>query len=223
MGDYDAITVAGAPLTAPEKYVLEQVEAGDEALFLFGEYEERELRAAFLEDLLTGQWPEVKVHHRGVRIKGAVITGDLNLDDAEVPYAVALEHSSVLGSAGFQEAHFHKSVLFFKAEFASTINFYRARIEAAFSCQQATFQGAVDFRRADLQGGFSASCARFESKTKADFNGMKVGQSASFREAAFQGPVDFAGADIGGQFAAKRAQFTSREKATARSRLLSTP
>ena len=72
----------------------------------------------------------------------------------------------------------------------------------------------MDFGGADIGEQFIAEEAQFlNEKKKANFNGMKVGQSAFFQKATFKGPVDFLTADIGGQLGAREARFQSREEA----------
>jgi uncharacterized protein YjbI with pentapeptide repeats len=72
------------------------------------------------------------------------------------------------------------------------------------------FSGAANFERANFAGIVSFLDSTFEAD--ANFNGMKVGQSALFDKAVFKGWVDFGSADIAGHFYAIEAQFKDRVK-----------
>src|SRR5262245_21004295 len=50
----------------------------------------RTVRAEKLRDLITGGVSGISVHWRGVRIRGAKITGTLDLETANVPYPLAM-------------------------------------------------------------------------------------------------------------------------------------
>jgi hypothetical protein len=59
----------------------------------------------------------------------------------------------------------------------------------------------------------NAEEAQFLNKErKANFNGLKVGQSAFFGQATFQGPVSFILAEIGGQLNANEAKFLNKKQ-----------
>lgn len=211
MDSYEHLKVDDTPLTNQEKFILEQVEKGRIANLKekFGEEEEkREIRAKFLEELLTGNFDAIKVHRRGGRLSHAVITGSLNLENAEIPYDVSIIDSHFRSNASFRDAFFKQHLVLNRTTFAKNADFHRLMVGKAFFCRDAVFQGAVNFASADIKGQLSADGAKFENKEqKANFNTIKVGQSAFFIETVFQGQVDFGSADIGRQFNAKGAKF----------------
>ena len=204
--------VTGAPRSAPERYVRECVQAGKEAdlILRFGfEVEHRELRAEFVAELLTGGLTGGRLPRRGVRIRGAVITGALDLEDAEVEGPVQIWQSRFQGRVKFREARFGKKFSVWQSEFAGAVDFYGMRVGGGFSCQAASFEGGADLRAAEIKGQLDARGARFTSPEEANFNGMKVGGSAFFGGAEFAGAVNLVKAEIGGQLAAQGAKFTS--------------
>ena len=88
---------SGLKLNEAECYVLEQVEKGKLAHFIiaddfgadfeerFSKKENRELRADFLKQLLTGSFPDLKISDEGVVISNAFINEGLNLKGAIIP------------------------------------------------------------------------------------------------------------------------------------------
>ena len=72
------------------------------------------------------------------------------------------------------------------------------------------FSSAANFERANCAGIVSFQDSTFEAH--ANFNGMKVGQTALFNKAVFKGWVDFGSADIAGHFYAIEAQFKDKVK-----------
>jgi hypothetical protein len=89
----DAQTNAGK-LNPAEQWVVAQATAGEIADLSkqFPEEEDRQLSADFLEALLMGTRPDVKLHRHGVRIKGAYIDEPIDLQNAQIPCDVSLDH-----------------------------------------------------------------------------------------------------------------------------------
>ena len=76
-------------LNPAEKWVVAQVTAGKTAdlseQFPDKEKDKRKLSAHFLEQLLTGALPGIKLHRHGVRIIGATIDEPVDLENAQIP------------------------------------------------------------------------------------------------------------------------------------------
>jgi hypothetical protein len=81
-------------LNPAEKWIVTRVTAGEEADLSqqLPADKDRNLGAHFLEALLTGTLPGVKVHRHGVRIIGAIIDEPIDLENAQVPCEVWLNH-----------------------------------------------------------------------------------------------------------------------------------
>src|SRR6266487_4010285 len=86
-----AKTGAGG-FTPAEEWVVVQATAGEIADLSkkFSEEKDRKLSAHFLEDLLMGTLPGVKLHRHGVRIIGAIIEEPIDLENAQISYEVWL-------------------------------------------------------------------------------------------------------------------------------------
>src|SRR4030095_8370764 len=83
-------------LNATEERIDMQTSAGENATISktspAQEKDKRKLSAHFLEELLTGALPGIKLHRHGVRIIGATIEEPVDLENAQIPYEVWLEH-----------------------------------------------------------------------------------------------------------------------------------
>lgn len=206
----------GSPLTPQEQFVLEQAGAGEVADLQekFGTAEEdRRLRARFLEELLTGALPGPRVHRRGVKIRQAVIEEPLDLENAEVAIAVWLDDCIFKELFSIIDACFKHHLSLEDSHFLKQADFQRLNLAGGIFCRNTVFAGPVNFVGADIKGQFVASRGKFLAEDQeANFNGLKVGEDASFAEAEFHGPVDFIGADIKGQFGAKGVKFLAEDQ-----------
>ncbi len=200
--------------TPQEKWVLKQVEAGENADLKarFGEKEEnRQLSARFLEDLLTVAF---KVHRRGIRIFHAVINEPLDLENAEVLHSVFFVSCIFKKDLNFRDSRFARHLLLSFCQLHQKANFHRVKVVLNLLCKKTVFFGPVDFRFADIGGQFIAQEAQFlHDKEKAKFSDIKVGDSAFIDKAIFKGPANFGGANIGGQYSAREAHFLHEKEA----------
>jgi hypothetical protein len=202
-------------LNATEEWVVTQARAGEIAdlskQFPDNEKDKRKLSAHFLEELLTGARPGIKLHRHGVRIIGATIDEPVDLENAQIPCEVWLEHCQFNASANFNGASSEGTISFENSTFKTDAGFNSMKVgRAVFN--DTVFEGPVDFVSANIAGNFEANGARFQNKeTTADFGSMKVGGYASIKSAVFEGPVDFGSADIVSNFAAQGARFQNKE------------
>jgi len=198
-------------LNQVEKWVLERVSAGEVADLkerFGGEEEPRQLRARFLEALLTDGFPGFKAHRSGIYLVNAIIPDFLSLEFATVPHAVFLIGCRFQGPVNFAGCEFKKSLTLKQAVFAQQANFYRLKVGLDAFLGGAVFAGPADFGGAGIDGQLILAGARFADKDhEANFNGLVAGQSLSLKNVVFEGPVDFTGAKVGGEFNAAGAQF----------------
>ncbi len=198
-------------LTPAEKWVLEKVGAGEVADLkekFGGEVEPRQVRARFVEALLTDGIPGFKAHRSGIYLVNAIIPDPLSLEFATVSHAMFFVGCRFQGPVNFAGCEFKKSLSLPQAFFAQAANFYRLKVGLDASLRQAVFAGPVDFGGAAVDGQFILAGARFTDQAhEANFNGCVVGQSLSLKNAVFEGPVDFTGVKAGGEFNAATAQF----------------
>ena len=197
-------------LNPAEKWVLERITAGNDADLRkqFRQEKDRKLSAKFVQDLLTGNLSDVKLHRNGVRIFGAVIEERIDMRAAQIPLEVSLNECQFSNVAIFERANFQGTVSFNHSTFLADANFNGAKVGQPADFSNVVFAGRVDFGSADIASHFYATKAHFWSK-ETSFNSMKVRGTAFFHDAEFAGWwVDFRLADITQNFEAMRAQFT---------------
>lgn len=207
---------AARELNATEEWVVTQAMAGEIAdlskQFPDEEKDKRKLSAHFLEELLTGALPGIKLHRHGVRIMGATIDEPIDLENAQIPCEVWLEHCQFNASANFNGTSSAGTISFENSTFKTDAGFNSMKAgRAVFN--EAVFEGPVDFVAANITGNFEADGAKFQNREKtADFGSMKVGGYASIKSAVFDGPAEFGSADIASNFNAQGARFQNKEK-----------
>ncbi len=206
---------ASHKLSSTEEWVVAQATAGQIAHLSekFPKEEDRKLSALFLEDLLTGTVPGVKLHRHGVQIVGAIIDEPIDLRNAHIPCEVHLENCQFRSYVIFVNASFAREVSFDNSTFKAGSAFIAMHVGDVASFDKAVFEGPAMFIGADIARAFHANEGQFKNKAEGtSFNSMKVGHLASFNKAVFEGPVDFVGADIAGRFTANEAQFKDKKE-----------
>ena len=200
-------------LSPAENWVIAQVCAGEVADLSkqFPNESERKLGAHFIENLLTAALSGVKLHRHGVRIIGANINEPIDLENAQIPCELWLEHCQFNANASFTGASSEGTISFENSTFKADASFNSMKAgRAVFN--DAVFEGPVDFVAANITSNFEVQGAKFQNKEKtADFGSMKVGGYASFKGAVFEGPADFGSADIASNFAAQGVRFQNKE------------
>ena len=202
-------------LNPAEQWVVAQATAGEIADLSkqFPDEDDRQLSAHFLEDLLMGTLPDVKLHRHGVQIEGACIDEPIDLAHAQIPCAVGLDHCQFNKTVTFAGANFAANASFQDSTFNAEADFNSVKVGHSAFLEKAVFEGRVDFVSADIASNFEADGAKFQNKEEeALFNAMKVGNTAFFRKAVFEGPVDFVTAGIANSLVANEAQFKNTEK-----------
>lgn len=190
-------------LTEREREVLEGVNAGERVRLS----QDDTLSASFLESLLTGTLPSLKLHRNGVRIEGAVFKQSIDLANARIlcnfemngcdfKQDVTLENAILAGTVSFEGSTFRRAVNF--------IGLKAERGPANFG--NVIFEGLVDFGGAEFGGTLNMKKAEFRNASGPRFNPLKVNGRVWFENAIFKGPPDFF-AEIGGNFDADGAEF----------------
>lgn len=169
------------------------------------------IRADFLRFLLLGADENAPVREKGIKLQGAWITGELDLECAKVCsiwfrncrfdnniYARNAKCFDVdftgckLQSIDLSVAHIDGQAVFVNAEVNGNILFTDAKIDAALDCKQCCIHGfdelALRADRANIVG------------------------DVFLNEATIKGYVSFVGASIGGDFVCKGASFINRER-----------
>ncbi len=202
----------GDQLTAPERWVLSQIEQGNPADLHqgFGQESKPRLRAAFLEKLLTNGFSNLRIPRQGVQISNAVIDGPLNLEYTVIDHLLRLNDCTFPEAVTFKESHFKKDLSISNGKFLQPANFKGIKIDGSIFCNHTIFEAESVWRDAKIGKELHADGAEFRSLAgKADFCGIEVGTSAFFKSAQFHGPVLFDLIHIGREFDAENAEFFS--------------
>jgi len=209
----NAQTNAGG-LNPAEQWVVAQATVGEIADLSeqFPEEEDRQLSADFLEALLMGTRPDVRLHRHGVQIKGACIDHPIDLANAQIPCDVVLMHCQFNASTMFDGVSFAGKISFENSTFKETAGFTSMKVGGTASFERAVFEGPVYFDLANIARAFYAEETKFQKG--ASFTAIKVGD-AFFSNAVFEGPVGFIKADIAGFFGVVNAKFQYKKQGVA--------
>jgi hypothetical protein len=196
-----------------EQYVLEQVIAGKPAQLAvqFPDEKARVLSALFLTKLLTIPAGKLQVHPHGVMIDGAIIAGQLDLINEEIPYDTILTNCHFQGDVNLTQSRFAKSLNLSNSIFEANTDFESATITFDLNVEHggfasevffkslhaggdlllnyADFKKAANFSEVEVGGNMLSDHAKFYDT--ADFDNLKVKGDASFRDNEFHGRVSF--------------------------------
>lgn len=188
-------------LSASERWILKKVGAGELADLKqhFGEEKRlRQMRAEFLVKLLTGGFPQLKIPYQGVRINQAIISGPLDLENAEIDHWLELQDCQFQDEINLRDCWFRKGLTMSRCLFTRKAEMQRLRVGLSANFSESVFQGPLDLWRAQISGILQANGLKCEDReTGTNFNSMTVGQAAYFNQAVFQGPVNLVGCKMG--------------------------
>lgn len=193
-----------------ERFVLHQVQQGEIASLDRFPQDQRKLSASFIAELLTSRKASLKTPPYGVMIMYAVITGDLDLTDQEIPYPVNLDNCTFEGDVDFTRSRFAGSLYLTNSNFKMPVDFSGTTVGvnlilnfSKFASESVTFQGmrvgrdfliyastfdtvGTAFNGAMVAGSFNADESRFNSAS-VSFDDMRVDGSFSARHCTFRG------------------------------------
>lgn len=166
--------------------------------------DERTIRAAVLEALIIGTGNErwnVKPGSR-IRLRGAVVTGEVSCSEEAVLGSVMIESSRFDGQVIMQRTSFVQALEFKGCEFrqnfwlnestfGARVSFTECDFHADPWFQQSTFLGPARFSDTTFRGGASFSDTDFRSD--ALFDSCEFVGAAWFGEARFNGYTTFSG------------------------------
>ncbi len=171
------------------------------------------ISAKFLQQLLTGSFPDFKIKQHGVRITNAIIEGPLNLEGTEVNCHVEITGCIFKEQLFFSDSAFKRSLFLKKCHFLNKADLDGIEVAKDIRFDEGEFYGQLVIRNANIKGQFGAKKAKFfNKKEKANFNGIKVGGMTSFEKAEFHWQVDFTGSQLGDQFDARETKYLSKEQ-----------
>ena len=161
-----------------------------------------QIRAGFLEQLLTDGFPGLKIHYHGIDLENAIISGQLDLREAEIPHEVKLKRC-IIEELNLQDSNFKKNLRILSSLIRKDAIFLGIKVAKCAYFNDCTFNQVVNFNRAQIGEEFSAMGARFGSPDQAAhqaayFDDLKVAKDALFEKAIFHGTVNFRMAQIDG-------------------------
>lgn len=184
--------------------------------------EEREIPAARITRLAGNFGAEVGVP---IRIKNAVIKGDLNLSGAAFAHGLAITRCEFEGRVNFSHATFKGGLDLRGSHFKRAADFRAARFEGDCDLTRSAFLRACRFDDARFLGCVTAAGAQFRraSFRRADFGGwldftpasagsptpVRFERLADFSDAHVAGPARFDGAWFGKGASFRQARFDS--------------
>jgi hypothetical protein len=156
-------------LNDAEKLIWEKVSAGEVADLAEASGNKRQIRAKFLENLLTGGYNDFKVHRYGVTIWNATIIGSLDLRNADIPCDVELR----------------------QCDFQENVNFSKSRFKKDLSLINCQFDGKAYFSRMDVEKGVYIWGGKSRFKQDVKFDRITIGESINMESTTFEGEADF--------------------------------
>ncbi|MCV4271618.1 membrane-associated oxidoreductase [Pseudomonas capsici] len=122
---------------------------------------DNQVRASFIRFLVLGGDERAIVHENGVQLRGAYITGTLNLRNLDVPLPVSLRWCDFETALVLEDTRL-KNTLFLRGSRLKGIIGFRLRAEGALLLTDIVSSGAINFRDAHIQGQISLSNARLD-------------------------------------------------------------
>jgi predicted N-acetyltransferase YhbS len=158
----------------------------------------RKVSAEFVQNLLTDAKQQTNVPHHRMWIRGAHITGTLDLSGLDVGVDVRVEKSRVQGSVNLDDSHWARWLDIDGSVITGDLQASGMHIEDALYLTSAKFDGDVSLHGAKVGGQLSMIGASFAKTLDAD--SLSVGGDLYMRDGAkFDGDVSLRGAKVGGQ------------------------
>ncbi|MDX6527997.1 MAG: hypothetical protein QOH41_287 [Blastocatellia bacterium] len=189
--------------SAAERFVREQVEKGEVAVLAKNKPDsERRLSASFVAKLLISRDARLSNPH-GVSILGAVITGDLNLRDLDIPNNVFMDDCT-FDAVDLHGSHFAKSLGLTHANF-KYVDFSDATIGLDFIANLSSFK-SNSFDRMRVGRDFRIEGSTFDSAATS-FESTTVAGIFTVDDCVFNSIVSFNNMRVDGSFSAKGCVF----------------
>lgn len=188
-------------LTNAEEEVLKNCKDGRETVIGLDKPEcataENEIRAAFIRELLLN--PEGRVHESGLLIRGAWVTGQLDLRAVTVPRPLSLSNCVFVQTLSFNDATF-SSFLMLKGSIIPGLNASRTMIGGSLSLESAKLEKAVTLRTSRVMGQVNCRYVSSEKQFQFQANGLICNGGMSFFQAMLPAAeINMRGAQIGGE------------------------
>lgn len=210
--------------TETEKWVWEHYQAGREADFNArckrdpveaGKPPEdtwdtpcRSISANFLQRILLGKAEGVPTSHRGLRIRGAEIVGELDLTAARIEVPIEFLDSLFTDRLVLDRARLSDTLSLSGSIFESDISAYGLVVEGSLIVRDnAVVKGKLDLLGAQIQGTLELISSTLHAGVDAEF--VRVRDHVLLRSINADDAVHFQNASVGGFFIAEEAKVRS--------------
>ncbi|MSP20136.1 MAG: hypothetical protein EXQ93_01080 [Alphaproteobacteria bacterium] len=119
------------------------------------------LRATFLRQILTE--PPYKDALRSVSIKGAYITGLLELTGRTIPMPVTFEETQMPDGLVMDQTQAEGAIAFLNSYFPAGVGFRNGRVSGNLTFDNSVVLGALDITNTTVNGNVSATNGKFEA------------------------------------------------------------
>jgi hypothetical protein len=173
----------------------------------------RQVSAQFIEDIMiVPKWRD-QVLRRRVRLRGAHISGPLNLSDAEITAEVWLDASRIDGDVYLTDSRWSRSLSFDGTMVTGRLDAERLRSESDVYLKHAMFGQEVNLLGAKIDGALGMDGSSFA--TIVELNRLIVGGALFMRDhATFGGDVDLAAAKVGSNLEMSSSSFAAAVSAS---------
>jgi hypothetical protein len=174
----------------------------------------RQISPQFLADVLTEPKLRDQVPQHGVRLRGAHITGTIDLTDAESAPMVGIYASQIEGSVILDDSRWSRPLALQGSTVLGVFSGEGLRSESAiFLNNHATFGGDVNLNDARVGSNLEMDNSTFSKAVNT--NRLRVeGRLLMGDHATFGGDVNLAGAKIGSNLEMQRSSFAGRIEAS---------
>jgi len=150
--------------------------------------------SAFLDRLLTTT--NYVVQRKGIRIRHAIFTSDLDLQSAEINCDTCLCDCRFAQNVNFKESHFSRNLVLKGSHFAGVANFSGIKLNGLMSLESATFERDVLLNDSHIGGNLEAQ--NIHCLGSNDFTRAVIGGDLTMLGSTNEGIVDVRFAKIGG-------------------------
>nr|WP_260408944.1 membrane-associated oxidoreductase [Pseudomonas cichorii] len=169
---------------------------------------ENQVRAWFIRFLALGGDEKAIVHEQGVQLRGACITGTLNLRSLDVPLPLSLRWCDFEAALVLEDTRL-KNTLFLRGSRLKGIRGARLRAEGALLLTDIVSSGAISFRGSHIQGQITLSNARLDvaDSWALSMDGATCRNSLYLNGIEAKGGLDLIAMQIGGELGCNGARI----------------
>jgi hypothetical protein len=166
----------------------------------------RQVSPQFLLDVLTVAKWRAQIGQHGVRLRGAHIAADVDLEDTEIPGEVDLEAGRFDGTVDFNDAHLKQIASLDGSALLGAFSASRVQVDSSFTFHATSFAGGADLSAAKITGDLGLGGARFDKALNAE--SLEVhGHLLMNDRAKFSDEVNLPNARIGGALHLETSSF----------------